>query len=107
MRTGWMCPRCRKVNAPWVAQCNCKVNNDPFKNLNIQKLKLTENDKIVINAMWKIGLLRQIDIVKRSGLRQSVVAQRLKYLELPEKGKWINRTGKHYEVDTSKKRYWI
>ena len=20
---GWLCPRCQKVNAPWVAACTC------------------------------------------------------------------------------------
>jgi len=20
---GWECPRCHKINAPWVSQCNC------------------------------------------------------------------------------------
>ena len=23
---GWICPRCRKVNAPWVMQCSCNRN---------------------------------------------------------------------------------
>ena len=21
---GWVCPRCKRVNAPWVSQCDCK-----------------------------------------------------------------------------------
>ena len=23
---GWICPRCGKVNAPWVMQCSCNSN---------------------------------------------------------------------------------
>lgn len=23
---GWICPRCGKVNAPWVVQCSCNRN---------------------------------------------------------------------------------
>ncbi len=23
MMEGWLCPRCKKVNAPWVSQCAC------------------------------------------------------------------------------------
>lgn len=23
MMEGWLCPRCRRVNAPWVSQCTC------------------------------------------------------------------------------------
>lgn len=23
MMEGWLCPRCKKVNAPWTSQCTC------------------------------------------------------------------------------------
>lgn len=23
MMEGWLCPRCKKINAPWVSQCTC------------------------------------------------------------------------------------
>jgi hypothetical protein len=25
MPTGWVCPKCGRVNAPWVAACDCKA----------------------------------------------------------------------------------
>lgn len=24
---GWECPRCGRINAPWVRQCDCSINN--------------------------------------------------------------------------------
>lgn len=24
---GWLCPQCRRVNAPWMAQCTCRTAN--------------------------------------------------------------------------------
>jgi hypothetical protein len=24
MKEGWLCPRCRKILAPWVEECKCK-----------------------------------------------------------------------------------
>lgn len=24
---GWECPRCKRINAPWVRQCDCSGNN--------------------------------------------------------------------------------
>ena len=24
---GWACPRCNRINAPWVRQCDCGGNN--------------------------------------------------------------------------------
>jgi hypothetical protein len=26
--TGWICPRCKKVNAPTKTECDCKEDND-------------------------------------------------------------------------------
>lgn len=25
--SGWLCPRCGRINAPWVRQCDCSRNN--------------------------------------------------------------------------------
>lgn len=27
MKEGWICPRCGKVNAPFIGQCTCKSDN--------------------------------------------------------------------------------
>lgn len=29
MKTGWLCPRCDKINAPNVLQCNCSSESSP------------------------------------------------------------------------------
>lgn len=26
MKEGWLCPRCKKVNAPFTSSCNCQEN---------------------------------------------------------------------------------
>ena len=30
---GWICPRCGKVNAPWVAQCFCNRDTQILPNV--------------------------------------------------------------------------
>lgn len=27
MKEGWICPRCKKINAPFVPSCDCEENN--------------------------------------------------------------------------------
>lgn len=50
--TGWICPRCGQVYAPWVPQCNCtstqdndiSVNTDGTGNMNTYSdIQLQEN----------------------------------------------------------------
>ena len=33
MNEGWICPRCKKVNAPDVKQCDCKQEKNDFEEL--------------------------------------------------------------------------
>lgn len=28
MNTGWICPKCGRVHAPWVASCNCAAPSE-------------------------------------------------------------------------------
>lgn len=34
MKEGWICPRCKKINAPFISSCNCKENNSNNFNIN-------------------------------------------------------------------------
>lgn len=27
MNEGWLCPRCKKINAPWVSSCSCSESS--------------------------------------------------------------------------------
>ena len=40
---GWVCPRCGKVNAPWVSQCTCDnkamtVTCGPDSNVTVKEM---------------------------------------------------------------------
>lgn len=35
MKEGWICPRCGKVNAPFINQCACKSNNLAVSNFDV------------------------------------------------------------------------
>ena len=39
---GWECPRCGRINAPWVRQCDCSRNN----------WKITDNDSTTSGDDW-------------------------------------------------------
>lgn len=31
MLEGWLCPRCKRVNAPWVPSCSCNESLNPLR----------------------------------------------------------------------------
>nr|DAW16704.1 MAG TPA: RNA polymerase I-like protein [Caudoviricetes sp.] len=35
MKEGWICPRCGKVNAPFIGQCTCKSDSLTTSNFDI------------------------------------------------------------------------
>ena len=40
--SGWLCPRCGRINAPWVRQCDCSRNN----------WTITYDDLVYKNDKW-------------------------------------------------------
>lgn len=49
MTEGWLCPRCKKVNAPWVPQCTC--GEDQNSTTNIAELS-KKNPSIAWPDQW-------------------------------------------------------
>lgn len=45
---GWICPRCGKVNAPWVMQCSCNRNTNILPK---------------VGALNLIGIMPQTDLM--------------------------------------------
>lgn len=41
---GWLCPRCHKVNAPWVSQCSCGDENTNWS---------PDTDRTTVDPWWK------------------------------------------------------
>lgn len=51
---GWECPRCGRINAPWVRQCDCSPSTSTW-------------DKITINPCddwWRTKITRDDDMFK-------------------------------------------
>lgn len=52
---GWLCPRCGRINAPWVRQCDCSPSST------------VSWDKITINPCddwWRTEITRDDDMFK-------------------------------------------
>ena len=50
---GWICPRCGKVNAPWVMQCSCNGNTQILPKVGAPYY---EGDQATCNIEDLIGL---------------------------------------------------
>lgn len=53
--SGWLCPRCGRINAPWVRQCDCSPSST------------VSWDKITINPCddwWRTKITRDDDMFK-------------------------------------------
>lgn len=56
---GWECPRCGRINAPWVRQCDCSRNNwsitcdDTTAGDEWWKTKITCDDTTASDEWWK------------------------------------------------------
>ena len=50
---GWICPRCGKVNAPWVVQCSCNRNTQILPKVGAPYY---EGDQAMCNIEDLIGL---------------------------------------------------
>lgn len=55
MKEGWICPRCGKVNAPFISQCTCKSNNPATSNFdaNCADGWIWDDDIIPASQVWK------------------------------------------------------
>lgn len=45
MQEGWLCPRCKRINAPWISQCLCK-DTQQYWTTNVTTLKDVLNEKV-------------------------------------------------------------
>lgn len=56
MKEGWICPRCGKVNAPFISQCSCESNNSTTSNFDADCADdwIWDGDIIPASQVWKM-----------------------------------------------------
>lgn len=45
---GWVCPRCHKINAPWIPACNCTIDST----ITCNKNSTITCDKVDTDSEW-------------------------------------------------------
>ena len=50
---GWICPRCGKVNAPWVMQCSCNMDTQILPKVGHRVYKIVNGFSIRVNITIK------------------------------------------------------
>lgn len=85
---GWECPRCIKINAPWVDQCNCPsedlltmqvdqlVDKDAEEYLRFLRKKKQDN----CSHIWVLSIAQQCNICDKCGVRAT---------DVPISGGWL------------------
>lgn len=43
-QTGWVCPLCGKVNAPWAPSCDCHIKSKPIAATYDENSSMTNTD---------------------------------------------------------------
>jgi hypothetical protein len=43
-QTGWVCPLCGKVNAPWAPSCDCHIKSKPMTATYDENSSMTNTD---------------------------------------------------------------
>lgn len=46
MQEGWICPRCRKVNALWMSQCTCSDSYYKYNYYDYNRITCIDNSTV-------------------------------------------------------------
>lgn len=94
---GWICPRCGKVNAPWVMQCSCNRNTQILPKVGAPYY---EGDQATCNHMEdkQCSKVTAINIIikKKNQLRKHK-ERYISYINIDEVLVWLNDIQKELE----------